>query len=64
MGMEKAIESGKEHRKPYYHSGKFDLTCRPHGGCPWCRRNREHAWRKREPLIEEEDLLIEEGVKR
>ena len=38
--LDKAIEHGKEHRKPYYHSGRVDLTCRPHGGCPWCERNR------------------------
>ena len=39
MGLEKAIEHGKEHRKPF---GKFsgnytksiDMSCRNHGGCP------------------------------
>lgn len=42
MGLEKAIEHGKEHRKPYYKAGKYDKTCRPHGSCPWCQRNRQH----------------------
>jgi hypothetical protein len=56
MSMDKAIEHGKEHRKPYYHSGKFDLTCRPHGGCPWCENNRLHRSKKREPIIIEEDI--------
>ncbi len=39
MSLDKAIEYGKEHRKPYY---KFagDRSCRPHGGCSWCRGNR------------------------
>ena len=42
MSLDKAIQHGKEHRKPYYKSGRFDKSCRPHGGCPWCRRNRLH----------------------
>lgn len=40
MSLEKAIYYGKEHRKPYYHSGRFDYTCRPHGSCGYCRGNR------------------------
>lgn len=43
MGLEKAIIHGKEWRKPYYNSGRFDRTCRPHGGCPWCECNRKHS---------------------
>jgi hypothetical protein len=46
MGLEKAIEHGKEHRKPYYRAGKFDRTCRPHGSCPWCRNNRLYKHKK------------------
>ena len=48
MSMDKAIEHGKEHRKPYRHSGRFDPTCRPHGSCPWCKGNREHGAKVRE----------------
>lgn len=49
MSLDKAIEHGKEHRKPYYGSKVFDRTCRNHGGngkhhsgwqCPWCKENR------------------------
>ena len=40
MGMEKAIASGKEHRKPYYGAKAIDKTCRNGGSCEWCRRNR------------------------
>ena len=40
MGMEKAIASGKEHRKPYYGTKAIDKTCRNGGSCEWCRRNR------------------------
>lgn len=56
MSMEQGIKHGKEHRKPYYRSGKYDRTCRPHGGCPYCKRNREHAAKIREEAaIAQED---------
>ena len=42
MGLEKAIEHGKEHRKPYRGSKAFDYSCRNHGDCPWCKENRLH----------------------
>ncbi len=42
MSLDKAIRSGKEHRRPYYGSGRYDTSCRPHGGCTWCERNRMH----------------------
>lgn len=35
-------------RRPYRKSRAFDATCRAHGGCPWCRRNRLHATRRRQ----------------
>ena len=38
--LNKAIASGKEHRKPYYGSQRFDKTCRCHGSCEWCKANR------------------------
>lgn len=51
MALDKAIESGKEHRKPYnirkssrgrmsVHSKHNNSTCRNGGSCPWCRENR------------------------
>ena len=40
MGLEKAIAAGKEKRNPYRKSKAFDYSCRNHGGCPWCERNR------------------------
>ena len=42
MGLEKAIKSGKEHRKEYRKSKVFDTSCRNHGGCPYCKENRTH----------------------
>lgn len=46
MSLDKAIQHGKEKRKPYYRSGRFDSTCRPGGSCPYCQRNRSYQYRK------------------
>lgn len=43
MALDKAIISGKEHRKKYYGSKAIDCTCRNHGSCIWCRENRLHS---------------------
>ena len=40
MALDKAIKSGKEHRKEYRGSKAFDHTCRNHGSCEWCMENR------------------------
>lgn len=48
MGLEKAVYYGKEHRKPYRKSKRFDRTCRNHGSCPWCERQRKFNSLKRE----------------
>lgn len=49
--LDKSIRSGKDHRQLVYYkprkSSNFDLTCRPHGGCPYCENNRLHQSRKR-----------------
>ena len=46
--LNKAIEHGKERRKPYRGSKAFDKSCRNHGGCDWCRENRLHKFKKEE----------------
>lgn len=38
--LDKAIKSGKEHRKPYYDTRRFDRSCRNHGSCEYCQANR------------------------
>lgn len=48
MALDKAIKSGKEHRKPYTGSKVKDKTCRNHGGCPWCEGNRKYKYIKNE----------------
>lgn len=53
MGLEKAIQHGKEHRKPYRGAKSVDSTCRNHGGCPWCEGNRLHQYRKADNIARE-----------
>ena len=36
----------RSRKRPYTGSKRFDASCRSHGGCPWCERNRQHAARK------------------
>ena len=44
---DKAIISGKEHRKQYMGAKLCDRTCRNHGGCPQCEMNRTFSYHKR-----------------
>lgn len=47
VALDKAIASGKEHRKPYRRSQRFDQSCRPHGSCPYCKNGRLHNTQRR-----------------
>ena len=49
MSLDKAIEHGKEHRKPYRGSKAIACSCRNHGTCDWCRENRQHKFRDKKP---------------
>lgn len=40
MALNKAIEHGKEKRRPYKGAKAVDCSCRNHGTCEWCRENR------------------------
>lgn len=60
MSLDKAITHGKEKRKPYRKSRRFDRTCRNHGSCSYCESNRKHHNNKRKDssdFILNEDLL-------
>ena len=57
MALDKAIAHGHEHRKPYTGTKAFDPTCRNHGSCEWCRRNRMRKFVVRERMAE--DKLLE-----
>lgn len=45
MSLDKAIQSGKEHRKPYRKSKAIAKSCRNHGTCEYCKQNRLHKFR-------------------
>jgi len=45
--MNKAIEHGKEHRKPYRGAKAIDCACRNHGSCSWCEENRKYKYIKK-----------------
>lgn len=47
MALDKAIEHGKDHRKPYRGAKAIDRTCRNHGSCDWCKENRTYKNTKR-----------------
>lgn len=48
MGLEKGIKHGKEHRTEYRGCKAVDKTCRNHGGCLWCERNRKKKFAVKE----------------
>lgn len=59
VSLDKAIASGKEHRKPYRGSKVIDKTCRNHGSCDWCRNNRLHKHKRRYKILEEVSPTME-----
>ena len=61
MSLDKSIQSGKSHRKPYRGAKAIDATCRNHGSCEWCHGNRTHKNDKPELAAEQE---LREYVKR
>lgn len=48
MSLDKAIEYGKEKRKPYRGSKAIDRTCCNHGSCGICEGNRLYQRNKLE----------------
>ena len=54
MALDKAIEHGKEKRKPYRGAKAVDATCRNHGSCEWCENNRRHRMRDKKPALKED----------
>ena len=62
MSLDKAIKHGKEKRKPYYRSQRFDKTCRCNGGCPYCFDNRFHYKKIADEKLQQEldELQYEE----
>jgi hypothetical protein len=54
MGLYKAIEHNKEHRKPYKGAKSFDRSCRNHGSCTYCECTRTFFDKKQRFNADEE----------
>lgn len=54
MSLDKAIEHGREHRKPYRGSKAIDPMCRNHCGCDACEMNRKIATLRDDDRIRQE----------
>jgi excinuclease UvrABC ATPase subunit len=60
MGLEKAIEFGKEKRQEYIFeeghgdSRAVDRSCRNHGSCPYCEGNRLYKRHLQEQAADDE----------
>lgn len=54
MSLDKAIISGKEHRKPYRDTRAVDSWCRNHGRCLICRGNRTYKNNRRIEVAEQQ----------
>ena len=53
MGLDKSIQSGREHRKQYTGTKATDASCRNHGSCKRCYRDRTHKNDKRKRALEQ-----------
>lgn len=64
MSLDRSILSGKEHRRIYQDSRRYDRTCRAHGSCDWCCEGRQHGHKKAEKFSREalETFLREEAL--
>lgn len=52
MSLDKAIKSGKEHRKPYFGVKAIDPQCRCGGSCEYCQGNRQYKNIKRKMKLD------------
>lgn len=53
MSNDKAIEHGKEHRRPYRGAEAVDKTCRCNGSCSYCKSNRLHNSKRKEDMADD-----------
>ena len=54
--LDKAIEHGKEFRKPYKGGKAVAYSCRNHGACEWCRQNRAFKFRDKKYTVKEIEM--------
>lgn len=62
MSLDKAVQHGKEYRKPYTGGKAIDRTCRNHGGCDYCRENRLHASKVQQEIADAKLKEYEKGM--
>ena len=64
MSMDKAIASGKEHRKKYRGAKSVYRSCRNGGSCAWCQNNRHYKNLKRlqKMLDKEKDMQYNTNI--
>ena len=65
MTLNKAIQSGKEHRKKYYNAKAVSKSCRNNGGCPYCEGSRRHKELLQKKIVKWElkEALNEQNIK-
>jgi hypothetical protein len=56
MSLDKSIKHGKSKRKPHRGAKAIDAQCRNHGSCPYCKNNRLYKNKKKEKVIEDEEI--------
>ena len=54
MSLDKAIVHKKEKRKPYTGGKAVDTSCRNHGSCDWCQKNRQYHNLKKQESVEQQ----------
>ena len=54
MALNKAIQYGKEYRKPYKGAKAVCKSCRNHGGCSWCEGNRINKEKSKDNLAKKD----------
>lgn len=62
MSLDKAVQHGKEYRKPYTGGNAIDRTCRNHGSCDYCRENRLHASKVQQEIADAKLKEYEKGM--
>lgn len=62
MSLDKAVQHGKEYRKPYTGGKAIDRTCKNHGSCDYCRENRLHASKVQQEIADAKLKEYEKGM--
>ena len=62
MSLDKAVQHGKEYRKPYTGGKAIDRTCRNHGSYDYCRENRLHASKVQQEIADAKLKEYEKGI--